>query len=175
MTDYKSIKIGSTDYWDVLLKRMGDKIMLKRYHPLDYGYMQQYIDDNIDMLSEWQNDVYHWNTEQGYDEWRENYEYEYSDYFRYDSEEDEYYDEDDSDTTWDYFYPSRENDKETIVDLVMDYFHNDYQVWNFDWYADMNEQVIREKIGQYYDECVQYTKELEEKRKPHWNAFSYYK
>jgi len=174
MTDYKSIKIGSTDYWDVLLKRMGDKIMLKRYLPLDYDYMQQYIDDNIDMLSEWQNDVYHWNTEQGYDEWRQDYEYEYSDYFRYDSEEDEYYDEDDGNTTWDYFYP-KENSRENIIEVIMDYFHDDYQVWNFEWEAGINEQVLRVKIWEYYDECQNYLKELEEKRKPHWNVFNYYK
>lgn len=174
MTDYKCIRIGSTDCWDVYLKRMGDRIVLKRYHPLDYEYMQQYIDENVDILGERQSDVYNWRTESGYDEWRQDYEYQYWDYFRYDTEAEEYFNDDDSDTTWDDFYPEAHS-REDIIEMAVGCFDENYLVWNFEWVAGMNEQVMREKIGQYYDECMQYLKELEEKRKPHWNVFNYYK
>lgn len=173
MEGYKCIKIGSTDYWDVYLERAWDKIMLKRYRPLSYEYMEEYINENVDTLSERQDDVYNWHTELGYDEWMQNYEYQYWDYFRYDDAAGEYYD-DDSDVEWDNFYP-KDGSRERIIEMAVDYFNDDYQSWNFEWEAGINEQVLRVKIWEYYDECQNYMKELEEKRKPHWNVFNYYK
>ena len=174
MIDYTNYeKIGYSDYGDIYIKRMGDKIVLKRITPLDYDYMRNYIDENADLLSEWQDDVYHWNTELGYEEWRDNYEYDYSEYFQHDSETDDYYDENETGTTWDYFYTDRAR-KELTIENAMECFDDEYSTWNFEW-ADMNEQQLREKIGQYYDECIQYRNEIEERRKPHWNAFKYYK
>ena len=173
MTGRDYIKVGYSDYGDVLLKRMEDRIMLKRYSPLDYDYMQEYIDENSDLLSEWQDDAYNWRTELGYDDWRENYEYRYEDWFTYDSETDEYYDENDSNMTWDWFYLS-DFTKDRVIEQVMDVFYEEYQQWNFEW-ADINDQQLREKIGQYYDDCKQYKIELEERSKPHWNVFNYYK
>jgi hypothetical protein len=38
---------------------MGDKIELKRMTALDYEYMEEYIDNNTDLLAEWQDDAYH--------------------------------------------------------------------------------------------------------------------
>lgn len=169
---YDWIKIGWSDYWDIWLKIMGDKMELKMVNPLDYEYMEEYIDNNSDLLSEWQDDAYHWNTELGYDEWRENYEYRYEDYFTYDGELDVYYDENDSDCTWDYFYPT-EYSKEEILDKVLTVFEDTYNGWHFE-YA-ITDTEFRNKIWEYYDECIKYKEEQEEKRKPHWNVFNYYK
>lgn len=169
---YDWIRIGYSDYWDIWLKVMGDKIELLMANPLDYEYMEEYIDNNSDLLGEWQNDAYHWRTELGYDERRQNYEYQYSDYFNYDSELDIYYDENDSDCTWDYFYPT-EYSKEEILERVLDVFEDTYNGWHFEWVITNTE--FRNKIGEYYDECIKYKEEQEEKKKPHWNAFSYYK
>lgn len=167
------IKVGYSDYGDIFLKRMEDRIMLKRYSSLDYDYMQEYIDENSNLLDEWQDAAYHWRTELGYDDWRENHEYRYEDWFTYDSETDEYYDENDSNMTWNWFYLS-DFTKDRVIEQVMDVFYEEYQQWNFGW-ADINDQQLREKIGQYYDECKQYKIELEERNKPHWNVFNYYK
>lgn len=161
--------IGNTDYGNIYLKRLPSRLMLKRFRPLDDEYMQEYIDNNADMLGEWQSDAYHWRTELGYDEWRENYDYEYSNWFTYDGETDTYYDENDSDTTYDNFYP-KEYSKEQIVDLIIDCFNDDYYDSSFEG---VNVQQLREKIGQFYDECLQYEKELADRNKPH--CFYYYK
>ena len=171
---YDWIKVGYSDYWDVWLKIMGDKIELKRMTALDYEYMEEYIDNNTDLLSEWQDDAYQWRTELGYDDRRQNYEYEYSDYFHYDGEVDIYYDENDNDCTWDYFYPTQWS-KEEILDRVLRTFDDDYMAWNFEWAEWMNDNVFREKIWEYYDKCIKYEAEMEEKRKPHWSVFNYYK
>ena len=167
-------RLGTSDYGDIYLKRCGWRIVLKRFSPLDCGYMEDYINENHDIRGEWQEDVWNWNTEQGFDEWREDYSYEYSEYFSYDNETDEYYDEDSSDTLRDYFYPERAS-KEEIISQVMEYFDNDYSSGNFEMDSDMDWQRIRELIGEYYDKCKQYLKELEESKKPHWNVFNYYK
>lgn len=168
------IRIGYSDYGDVYLKRIGEKIQIKQYTPLDYDYMESYIRDNADALGEWQTEVYNWRTELGFDEWRENYDYDYGNWFSYDDEMDEYYDNDNSDTTWDYFYPT-ERSEDVIIEQVMSIFENDYNCRSFEWDSNMNEQLLREKISEYYNKCEQYEKELEESRKPHYNAFSYYK
>lgn len=147
--------------------------MLKRFTPLDGDYMRDYIDENVDLLWERQNDVYNWWTEQGYDEWREDYEYEYDNYFTYDWDMDEYYDENDNDMTWDWFQ-TRDYSKEDVINRVMDAFEDEYNAWGFER-AGIDEAQLRQKIGEYYDNCRAYDEEIEEKKKPHWNAFSYYK
>lgn len=167
------IKVWYSDYGDIFLKRIDTRLMLKRYSSVDYDYMQEYIDNNCDLLSEWQEDVYHWNTEDWYDEWRQDYEYRYEDYFAYDSDTDEYYDEDSDDITWDWFYTDGFN-KEDFIERVMDCFYENYQQWNFEW-ADVNEDRLREIIWKYYDDCITYKGELEERNKPHWKVFNYYK
>ena len=166
--------IWSSDYWDIYLKRVGEKIQIIRYSPLDYEYMEDYINDNHDIRGEWQDDVWNWNTEMGYDEWREEYEYRYDDYFAFDSETGEYYDDNDDDTTRDYFYTDRDS-KEDVVEMVMGTFEDNYEGWSFSRTTGMDDARMRNIIRQYYDECVVYSKDREEAQKPHWNVFNYYK
>ena len=160
--------------WEIYLKRIEDRLMLKRYTPLDYDYMQEYIDNNVDLLGEWQEDVYHWNTEQGYDEWREDYEYRYDDYFTDDSDTGEYYDENDWDMTRDWFYTTDTTNKEDFIERVMDTFNEEYYRWNYER-IEMTEDRLRHIVWQYYDDCFKYKEELAERNKPHWKVFNYYK
>lgn len=173
MGSVEIIKVGYSDYWDIWLKRIGDRIQLKRVTPLDYDYMQEYIDNNVDLLSEWQEDAYNWRTELGYDERRQDYEYRYDDWFNYDGDLDTYYDENDSYYTYDYFYPT-EREKDELIDLVVDVFDDEYNAWNFEM-AEINLDSFRETVWRFYDDCVKYKEEQEEKKKPHWSAFNYYK
>lgn len=172
MNSTEVIKVGYSDYWDIWLKRIGDRIALKRITPLDYEYMEEYIDNNCDLLSEWQDDAYNWHTELGYDERRQNYEYRYDDWFSYDSDLDTYYDNNDNNYTYDYFYPT-DHSKEDIINIVVDTFDDDYNVWNFE--EEINLDSFRETVWRFYDDCIKYREELEENKKPHWSAFNYYK
>lgn len=172
MTDYE--KIWYSDYGDIYLKRVGEKIQLIRYTPLEYGYMEDYINDNHDVRQEWQDDVWNWNTEAWFDEWREDYEYPYDDYFAYDSDTGEYYSDDDDDTRRDYFYTDTHT-KEEVIENVMNEFEDDYQGWSFERATGMNDRWFRELVWQYYNACRTYAKEREEANKPHWNVFNYYK
>lgn len=172
MTDYE--KIWYSDYGDIWLKRVWNRIMLKRYTPLEYQYMEDHIRDNHDIRWEWQDDVWNWNTEEWYDDWLQNYEYPYEDYFCYDSDTEEYYDEDDNDTMRDYFYTDTYT-KEQVIENVIDQFEENYQDWNFEWATNIDDRRLRELVWQYYDCCKTYEKEREEANKPHWNVFNYYK
>lgn len=174
MSSRNYIHIGSSDMWEIYLKRIEDRLMLKRYTPVDYDYMQEYIDNNVDLLSEWQEDVYHWNTEDWYDEWREHYEYRYEDYFTYDSDTDEYYDDNDWDMTRDWFYTTDNTNKEDFIERVMDTFNEEYYRWNYER-IEMTEDRLRDIVWQYYDDCFKYKEELKERNKPHWKVFNYYK
>lgn len=173
MSNYNYERIGYSDYWDVYIKRDRDKIELIRFTALEEDTMMDYIDSNVDLLSEWQDDAYHWRTELGYDDRKQNYEYQYSDYYQYDGIIGEYYDENETWMTRNYFYTDSDS-KETVIEKVMNLFDDDYMDWNFER-AGMDEQQLRETIWKYYDDCIQYAKELEERNKPHRNAFSYYK
>ena len=154
MADYK--KIWYSDYGDVYIKRVGEKIELIRFTPLDYEYMENYINENNDIRGEWQEDVWNWNTEMWFDEWRDDYEYPYGDYFAYDSDTDEYYDDSSDDTTRNYFYVDTYT-KEQVIESVIDEFEESYNYWNFER-ADINELQLRNIIGDYYDKCKQYNK-----------------
>lgn len=167
------VKIWYSDYGDIWLKKAGDRIMLKRYTAVDYEFMEDYIRENHDILWEWQNEAYNWNTEMWYDEWLQDYEYPYDDYFCYDSDTEEYYNDDDSDTMRDYFYVDGYT-KEEVIENLIDRFDNDYVTWNFEW-ANMDETQMRRIIWEYYDDCMKRVTEREEARKPHWNVFNYYK
>lgn len=169
----RSVQIGYSDYGDVYLKRCGNTIYLKRYTPVDYEYMEDYIDDNHDMRWEWQEDVWNWNTESGYDERRQNYEYDYDEYFCYDSDTDEYYDEWDNDFLL-YNWGINWRTREEMIDTIMESFEDDFDTWGFE-YSSMNDNRFREIIWEYYDECVAWEEERIEAQKPHWNAFNYYK
>lgn len=172
MADYE--KIWYSDYGDVYIKRVGEKIELIRFTPLDYEYMEDYIRDNHDIRGEWQEDVWNWNTEMGYDDRVADYEYPYDDYFSYDSETDQYYEDGDDNTTWDYIYVN-DFTKEQVIERTMNLFEENYEeYWNFER-ADINELQLRNIIGDYYDKCKQCIQEREEARKPHWNVFNYYK
>lgn len=173
VSNFNSVRIWYSDYGDVWLKRERNKIQLKRFTPLDYDYMQEYIDENVDMLSEWQEAAYHGETEDSYEYWRENYDYSYWDYFSYDQDGDCYYNEDDNDMTWDWF--DTDHDKDYVIEDVMWILNDDYIDWTGFTWDSMNENRFREIVGQYYDECKEFEKYMEEQRKPHWNAFSYYK
>lgn len=170
--DYK--RIGYSDYWDVYLKRIGEKIQLKRFTPVDFEYMEEYINDRVDFRSEWQDDVQSWYTEDWYDTWRDNYEYHYQDYFSYDDDTDQYYDYDSDDTLQDTFYTDNHS-KEDLVEEILDMFNNDYTYWHFERLDWMNVARLRTSIEEFYDNCREFAKEKEEARKPHWNVFNYYK
>lgn len=171
---YEALRLGYSDYWDIWLKRSWDAIEIERYHPLDYDYMEEYIDNNTDLLSEWQDAVYHWNTEESFSEWRQDYEYPYEDYFNYNSDTDEYYDENDSDYEYTYFYAN--GDKDAVVQQVIDEFDDTFLSWGFEFSWDIhNYGELRDEIERLYDDCKEYEKEKEEAKKPHRDVFSYYK
>ena len=171
MADYE--KIWYSDYGDIFLKVVWERIMLKRYTALDYEYMEDYIRDNHNIREEWQDDVWNWNTEDWYDDWLQDYEYPYDDYFAYDNDTDEYYDEDSDDTMRDYFYVDTHT-KDEVIESIMNKFEENYNYWNFER-AIRDEWQLRILIGEYYDKCKQNIKEREERNKPHWNVFNYYK
>lgn len=169
-----SERLGTSDYGNIYLKRIGDRIQLKRFDPLDAEFMDDYMSDRVDIRGEWQNAVYNWDTDLGYDEYRDNYEYDYGDYFYYDNEEWEWYDEDEDWMTWDYFNVG-EHEKDYVIERVLERFDSQYIDWNFEWEPWMNENRIRELVSEAYDECKERIKQQEEARKPHWNVFNYYK
>ena len=168
------VTVWYSDYGTIYLKRVDDRLMLKRFTPVDYDYMQEYIDNNCDLFSEWQEAVANWETESGYDSWREDYSYDYGNRFTQDNGTDEYYDDNDSDMTWDWFY-TNEYDKETTIERVMQIWNSDYFCWSFEWADRFDEHRFEQIIWELYDDCVEYRRQLEESRKPHWNVFKYYK
>lgn len=174
MSGQEYLVIGNTDYYSVYLIREWSYITLKRMTEKSYEEMEEYIRDNADLESEWRDAVYNWNTEQWFDSWLSDYEYYYWDYFQYDNVVDIYYDEEDNDYTCDDFnIHSREN-KEDFVNEVMGYFDEYYNTSNLE-FEEVQYDQLRDKINEYYDKVVAYEKEREERNKPHWQAFSYYK
>lgn len=170
-----AIKIGYSDYWDVWLERSGSRLVLERYTPLDYEYMEDYIRDNCDLLGEWQDAVYHWRTEQWYDDWLSDYEYRYEDHFSYNGTTDEYYDEYSSDYEY-YTFEISHNTREEMLQNVIDSFNDDFNHWHFEYGWDIRAfNELREHILRMYDEWKEWDKEREERAKPHWQVFSYYK
>lgn len=167
------IKIWDSDMGNIYLKRIDNRLMLKRYTPLDYDYMNEYIENNADILGERQRAAYDWDTELGYDDWRENYEYDYWNWFTCDSDTDDYYDENDWDMIRDWFYTETYT-KEQVIQNVIDCFNDTYYYWNFEW-DNIDEARFRQIIWEYYDECKLYKEQLEMAKKPHWNVFKYYK
>lgn len=167
------VQIGYSDYGDIYLKRQWDRIILKRINPLDYEYMDDYIRDNHDIRWEWQDDVYNWHTEQSYDEWLDDYEYPYWDFFTWDSDADAYYDDYSDDSLFDAWYVQG-RDRETTIEWILDKF-SEYEDWDFNYVDWNNHNRLRELVAQYFDEAVEYIEWQEEQKKPHWNAFSYYK
>ena len=167
-------RIGYSDYGDIYLKRIGERVILKRYTPLDYEYMEEYIRDNHDLRWEWQDDVWNWNTEQGFDERMQDYEYDYDSEFTYDSDTDEYYNEYDDETMYESWYSS-ELDKEDLIERAMEYFGDELNDSSLTFVDITNENQLRVLIWEYYDECIAWSKEREERNKPHWNVFNYYK
>lgn len=165
--------IGSSDYGNVRLKRVGANVYLKRYHPKEYSEMEEYIRENHDTLSEWQSDAYNWYTEQSYEERMQDYDYHYEDYFERDGDTDEYYDIDDRDTlVYDWYCWTRSKDE--LISVVMSDFNDDFDTWGFEYYT-LDDDSFRQLIWGYYDKCIAYEKQVEESKKPHWSAFSYYK
>ena len=175
----ENILLWHSDYWDVYLRRVNEQIKLIRIVPLDYEYMEEYIDNNNDIYSERQDAAYYWDTREGYDEWRSNYSYPYGDYFCYDDDTDSYYDRNDDYFTYDYIRTYVGDwdfrDKSFVVQEVVDDFNSDYLDGNFSYAQWMNDTVLLEKIGELYDNCVKFREYEEERKKPHWNVFSYYK
>lgn len=167
-------RLGYSDYGDIILKRNWKEIEIERYHPLDYDYMDEYIDNNIDLLSEWQDAVYHWNTEESFNEWRQDYEYPYDDYFNYNGDTDEYYNENDGDYTYDYFCAVT-TPKDVLIQQFIETFEDSYDDWNFERGEIRGYNDLRETLSRFYDQCLEWQAEKEESQKPHWKAFSYYK
>lgn len=176
----ENILLWNSNYWDVYLRRVNETIKLIRIFPLDYESMEEYIDNNHDIYAERQDAVYHWNTRDGYDEWRQDYSYNYDDYFCYDGDADVYYDDNDDCYTYDYIrtWSAETNDfraRGVVVQETVNAFNSDYLDGNFSYAQWMNDTVLLEKIGELYDNCVKFREYEEERRKPHWNVFSYYK
>lgn len=169
-----AVKIGTSDYGNVYLERSGDRLKLIRYNPLDYEYMDEYMSDRVDILSEWREAVYNGDTEDSYEEFRDGYSYDYGYYFQYDGDTGEYYEEDEDWMTWDWF-PTMGFTREQVIERVLSKFDEEYMYWDFGREEWMNDNVFREKIGEVYDICKEYLKQQEEAKKPHWNVFSYYK
>lgn len=174
MEHTEAVIIGYSDYGDVYLKRVADRILLKRYHPLDYDYMDEYIRDNHDTLWDWQDAVAHWDTEQSYADRMSDYEYEYSDYFDYDSESDEYYDSYDGDYEC-LYYETVDRDKETVLERIMEDFNETFDDWGFHFVDGYNADSLNREFWEYFDNCVKYREYQEEEKKPHWKVFNYYK
>lgn len=167
-------KIGSSDYWEIYLKRDRDRIELLRYNPLNYEDMEDYINNQISICDEWREAVYNWHTEESFDSRAQNYDYQYEDYFTFDSDTCDYYDEDWDDTlretkSIDYY------SLDEMVDIMMDAFDNDYYTGHFEYEDYMDRATLESLIKSYYKECEDYQEWIKEQRKPHWNAFSYYK
>ena len=174
MTRNEALRLGYSDYWDIWLKRSWDAIELERYHPLDYEYMEDYINDRTDTLDAWRDDVYNWNTTQSYDDWLSDYEYPYEDYFNYNSDTDESYDENDSDYEYTYYYAH--SDKDVIIQQVIEEFDENFAEWHFEFGWDIhNYGELRDEIARLYDDCKEYEKQRDEAKKPHRDVFSYYK
>ena len=176
----ENILLWNSNYWDVYLRRLNETIKLVRIFPLDYEYMEEFIDNNHDIYAERQDEVYHWNTRDGYDDWRSDYDYPYGDYFCYEGDADVYYDDNDDSYTYDYIRTrsAETNDfraKGVVVQAVVDIFNGNFLDGNFSYAQWMNDTVLLEKIGELYDNCVKFRKYEEERRKPHWNVFNYYK
>lgn len=173
MSSQEYLVIGLNSYSSVYLIREWSYITLKRMTEKTYDEMEEYIRNSWDLESEWRDDVSNGNTTQGFDSWLEDYEYEYSNYFQYDSVVDIYYDEDD-DYCCDDFYIDESKDRQETIDYIMDAFDNYYNSRNMDW-QDITYDDLRVKVGEYYDKILAFQKEREEARKPHWSVFSYYK
>ena len=173
MSSQEYLVIGNTDYYGVYLIRDWSYITLKRMTEKTYEEMEEYIRENGDLESEWRDAVYHWNTEDWFDDWLTDYDYYYWDYYEYDNVVDIYYSEDDDYLCDDFSIHSREN-KEDYIDEIMDYFDEYYNTNNLE-FADIQYDQLRDKISEYYDKIIAYEKEKEEASKPHWRAFSYYK
>lgn len=169
-----SARIWFSDYGDIYLKRIQDRIQLKRYTPLDNDYMNEYCADNVDVFAEWQEDVANWNTEDWYESYRDSYEYDYDAYFSWDSDNEEWYDWEADDMTWDYI-DTRNHTKQEVIDMVLETFDENYYYWNFQWESGLTREALASMVAQLYDNCEEYAKDIEESKKPHWNVFSYYK
>jgi len=174
MSGQEFLVIGNTDYYSVYLIREWDYITLKRMTEKNYEEMEEYIRENADLESEWRDAVHNWDTEQWFDSWVEDYDYYYWDYFQYDNVVDIYYDEEDNDYLCDDFNIHSYDSKEDCIDNVMEYF-DEYYYTNSLEFSDIWYNELRDKISEYYDKVVAYGKEREERSKPHWKAFSYYK
>lgn len=173
MSGQEYLVIGNTDYYSVYLIREWSYITLKRMTEKTYEEMEEYIRENWDLESEWRDAVYHWNTEEWFDDWLTDYDYYYWDYYEYDNVVDIYYSEDDDYLCDDFNIHSREN-KEDYINEILDCFDEYYNTSNLE-FADIQYDQLRDKISEYYDKVVAYDKEREEASKPHWQAFSYYK
>lgn len=174
MIDYgDSYKVWYTDYGDVVLKRCGDRLYLKKYTPLDYEWMEEYIRDNHDTLWERQESVYNWHTQDSYNDRISEYEYPYDDYFEYDSETEEYYDSDDGDYSEDYWNLREFDNEDDCLAQILEMFDDGYNTWNFEYAHNQND--FWDKIRKFYEDAVEYKAEQEERAKPHWQVFNYYK
>ena len=170
----KYIQIGSSDYWEIYLKRVGQLVYLKRITALDYADMEEYIRENHDILSEWQQEAYNGNTELWYEEWMQDYEYPYDEYYDRDGDIEVYYDGY-SDDTMIFHWNVEDYGKADLIERIMDDFTGDLDTDGFEYSHWINDAVLRQTIWEYIDECVAYIEEREEAQKPHRNAFSYYK
>lgn len=164
------IRIGEADCYNcIYLYATRNQIIFKAFTPVSYEDMEEHIRDRVDFESEWREDVVNWYTTASLDEWEEDYEYRYEDYFEYDSDTDQYYQEEDS------IYMSKDINYHCAEDILTEIQDElDGMHW-FRWAENMDNAVLGEKIAEYYNECEKWQEEREEARKPHWEAFSYYK
>lgn len=168
------IDIGSSNLWQIYLERVEHRIYIKRRLEVNYETMEDYIDNQEDKHSQWQDDVRNGRTDDSYEEWLNDYEYPYSDYYCYDHYLDIYYDENDESNTHDSI-DCRYNGEDLAVENLMNDFHSYYDGDNFEFENGMNEDIMEEKIRQMYKDYFIWKEEQDRLSKPHWNAFDYYK
>lgn len=178
----KTFTVGYCDEGNIYLMRIWTALFLERVDILDEQYLRDYVDDHADFKSDWQDAVYNWYTESGYDEWVEDIDYDsyFDNYFSYSSELCGWYDEYADGYLSDRLFVSdfinwEEIDKQGLIERLISYFDIDYQHHNFEFRNGVNEQVLRSKMWEFFDECVEYNKQQEESRKPHYDTFNYYK
>ena len=167
---YEGKLIGHCDNTDIYITVSGDRIRLLSVNTLDYSYMQEYIDNNTDRYQEWKDAVADGGCEDGYETFRDNYEYNYESWFDYNSEADIYYDSNDSDTETYTFDPSRYASPVRMLDTIINDFNNLYGNPEYtDW---RNEWILRATLVEWVNSVYEYEKE---RNTQHYNVYKYYK
>lgn len=156
-----SMRIWYTNRTDVFLFVDWNDIWILSASPMDYDDMRDYIDSTWVVAEDWRYDVEHWNTEDSLESYREDYDYQYSDYYTYDSACDIYYNEDD-----DYEYNCWDAETNNLADEILDWI--EYNI-NISWDVTIDE--FRARVEEFADKVA----EQRERQKNKYRVYAYYK